>query len=260
MIGHNVVRRALESGPPLKASLFIGPNSVGKWTLAEHLITTWEIPTTDVIRIRNLNIEDARTITEAAQYYPVSGTRLILVRLDGASQESMNVLLKTMEDASEVNHFILVGSVMPLETVASRCAVFHFSLLSEDEVCQILVSRKFSQAEALRLSKASGGRVGPALMVADGVDPKEDVLLAMKAITERDRKALDGLATHWTDNHTVSMGILCREAITGRWGVFKESEVSGLGKRLSMQILAALKPNIRPRLVVRASLMSVLGD
>lgn len=258
MIGHDQIREALESRFTVKSCLFVGPPSVGKWTLAEHLVRVWEVPECDVIRVRSLTVDSAREVVEAARVFPSRGLRVILIRYDGASVAALNALLKVLEEPFSVTRFILVGTELPPRTVTSRCAVYQFSLLTNEEVKKVLLERRFSPSEATRLAKASGGSVRQALDLANDSEVKVLVLQAMKAILERDTDALDGVAARWTDEHTKVMGTLCREAISGRWGMFSAGEAEGVGKKLPLRILIALRPSIRPRLVVRSSLMSVL--
>lgn len=258
MIGHTWLRSVLEAKVPVCHLLFVGPSSVGKWTLAEHLLGVWGVPASDVIRVQSLTMVSAREVVEATQVYPAQGFRVVLVRYDGASVAALNALLLALEDPLSVTRFILIGTELPPRTVTSRCAVFQFSLLSDDEVRQVLLERRFSPKEAERLSKASGGRVRQALALANDSEVKTLVLQAMRAIMERDEDALDSVAARWKDEHTNVLGTLCREAISGRWGMFSEAEVEGIGKKLPLRILIAMLPNIRPRLVVRSSLMSVL--
>ena len=255
MIGHEPTRQFLATTGLPRVVLFLGPASVGKWTLAEQLRRDLDIDRSTVVRVRSLTMDAARELTSLALTH---GPRLIIIRLDGASDAAMNVLLKALEEADGGNRFILIASGHVLTTLMSRAQLHFFGLLSADQVKEILIERRFNPVEAERLAKASGGQVRTALALADNVDAKVVVLSALRCITERDADSLDNLAAKWTDDHTTLMARLCREAISRRWALFSEAEVDGLGRKLPLRILTALRADVRPRLVVRASLMSVL--
>lgn len=259
MIGHVQSREELEKARPHGSLLFLGPQSVGKWTLARHLIRVWGVPDSDVIMCHKLSMDVARELSETLQFYPPSGDfRVIVIRYDGSTWPVLNVLLKTMEAASNVNHFILVGSALLPGTITSRCQVYRLSLLSTQEVEQILLDRRFSPTEAKRLAAASGGQVRDALNHADDSELRTTTLAAVRALTEHDPAALDALAARWTVENTAMLATLCHEVITKRWAMFASSEVEGFPKPMALKILTVLRADIRPRLTVRSSLMSVL--
>lgn len=257
VVGHERITRVLAAELP-PVSLFIGPDSVGKWTTAEWLRREHAIQDGDLLRIRRLSADDARTITRFATVAPVGERKLVICRLDKSLPASMNALLKTLEEASESVRFILISRDMPMLTIASRAEIERFGLLTEAEVAEVLQKKNFSANQAKIYAALSGGQVRKALRAAEGLDAKVTVLSAVRAIREKDADALDNLAGKWTDEHTELLSELCLEAITGRWRIFNEAEVEGMGRRLPLKILTALRNRIRPRLVVRASLMSVL--
>lgn len=256
VIGHQPHERALRAHLPA-VSLFVGPDSVGKTTLAFQLVRAHDA---DLMRFQHLTVETARTCSEAAMMAPPRDLRVIMLDLDGASESSLTVLLKALEEAPPTTKFILIASELPMNTIVSRCSVFSFALLSEDDVAEILERKKFAPAEARKLAALSGGQIQTALKFADNLDAKVTVLSALRAIRERDSKALDGLAIKWADPHTELLSQLCREALTRRWRVFQAAEVEGMSGKLAMSILIALRANVRPRLVVRSSLMSVMKE
>lgn len=211
-----------------------------------------------MLRVRLLTSDDARSVVRFALASPLGVRRLAIIRLDQATPAALHVLLKTLEELPPTTHIILIATEMPLETIVSRAEMFRFSLLTEEQVEDVLLQRKFKPTEARRWASLSGGQVRKALDLVEDLDAKITVLSAVRAIRERDANGLDNLATKWTDQHSDLLGALCREAITGRWRIFSDAEVEGMGKKLPLSILYALRPEIRPRLVVRASLMSVL--
>lgn len=257
VIGHQELTRVLaEELPPV--ALFLGPASVGKWTTAEWLRREHTIDDGDLLRIRRLTADDARTLVRFATTAPMKEKKLAIVRLDRATPPAQHILLKTLEEIPDTSKVILIAENPPLPTVTSRSTVYPFRLLTTDEVTEILLRRKFQPTEAKRLAELSGGHVQQALTVAESMEFKVTVLAAVRALRERDAGALDNLAGKWSDEHTELLAQLCREAITYKWRIFSDAEVEGMGRKLPMQILRALRPNVRPRLVIRASLMSIL--
>lgn len=257
VVGHQNVARVLAVELPAVA-LFVGPASVGKWTTAEWLRREHTIEDVDLLRIRRLTAEDARGVVRFAATAPVGNLRLAIIRLDNATAPSQHILLKTLEQAPSTFRVILIAETWPLPTIVSRSQIFSFSLLTEEEVAEVLRKKNFKPTEAARLAALSGGSVQQAITVAENMESKVTVLAAVRAIRERDARALDNLAGKWTDLHTELLATLCRETITYKWRIFSDAEVEGLGRKLPMAILRALRPNIRPRLVVRSSLMNVL--
>lgn len=226
--------------------------------MAEHLRVARDIHPTDTIRIRTLSMDMAKGVADLIGRHGIYGERLFIIRLDGASTDARNALLKTLEDIGEDDHIILITSGPQPETLHSRSTPFYFALLTEEQVEQILRARHFNDIEAKRLAKASGGQVRNGLALADNGDLKIGVLAALRAILERDTEALDALAAKWTDEHTLLMQSMCTEIVTSRWAYFDPAEVEGTEKRTALAILTALYPNIRPRLAVRSGLMAVL--
>lgn len=261
VIGHESILAELTSGAKApRALLFVGPPSVGKWTLAEHVARKWGVPSLSILRISQLTTASARELSSLTNVAASSG-RVALVRLDGASPAALNVLLKALEEDSDTT-FVLISSEDPASTIRSRCTVYRFGYLTVDQVAEVLRRRNVSPGAALRVAQFSGGRVSKALEELRGEAEVNRVLVrsAVRAVKERDAKTLDVVATNWTDDHTQLLRNFCHEAITRRWSTFKETDVEGIGRKLPLKILSALGMDARPRLVVRAGLMEVLRN
>jgi hypothetical protein len=203
-------------------------------------------------------MDAARAIAHHAWTSPRGARFLVLARLDKANPAALSVILKTLEELPPTTSIVLIGTELPPETIVSRTELFVFPLLTDEQVVEVLLQRRFKPTEAQRWAQLARGQVQRALDLANGLDAKIPVLAAVRSIRERDEHALDGLAGRWSDEHTELLANLCREAITGRWRIFSEAEVEGMGRKLPLAILVALRPEIRPRLVVRSSLMTVL--
>ena len=243
--------------PPV--SLLIGPKSVGKWTMAEHLRAHYNILDSDLLRVFNLTADSSRMLVKFSASFPVGTRKLAIVRLDSAARNSLNTLLKTLEESFSFMNFILLAEEFPIPTIVSRAQVFRVGLLSVEEITQILVEYKgFNPDTALNRAQLSGGQVERALAVQDMKEQKMLVLRVLAAFRENNESILDELAPQWKDEHTELLTLWCSETITKRWKFFSEGESEIPGKSLPLRILMALRAEIRPRLVVRASLVSVL--
>jgi hypothetical protein len=129
--------------PP--AVLLVGP---GSWDLAS-LLAEMHGPGEVV---RPLDADSARRIRDSAQYQPASGQRLFVVGLDGAGRSAQNILLKTIEEPPRWVRFILAGTRLPLDTIASRCEVYALGAdaapRSVDEQSKVLVGGAIKAARS----------------------------------------------------------------------------------------------------------------
>lgn len=257
LIGHDAVLAALLPNPP-RVALFLGPSSVGKWTAAEHVRRAEHVAVGDVLRLRTLTVDEARTAVRFATSAAAGLTKLVIARLDGASPQALVVLLKALEDSDPSVHFILVSENEPPDTIASRAEVHRFPLLTEAQVAEVLVLLKKNPSEAAVLATRAGGHISQALRLAEQGEVKIGVLAALRAFRDHDPSVLDALAPRWTDAHTGMLEAWCREQVTGRWRIFAADECALEGSKIALRILTALRVPVRPRLVVRAQLMGAL--
>lgn len=256
--GHKGNVQELESSLPA-VSLFLGPNSVGKWELAEHLRSLKGFLSGDVLRVRRLTQENARFIVKFASERPKGVARLVIAKIDKkASVGAQNTLLKTLEEASDV-HFILIAEESPLPTIVSRSTVYRFGLLTEEDVFNILTVRKnFSQTKAENLSKVARGQIKNALAYTQEQDDKLMVLKALESLQKKNLTELESLASKWQQEHTNLLIDWCYECLTSRWVKFNPEETLIRGTAVPLRILTILKNDLRPRLVIRAGLASLL--
>ena len=259
IFGHKNLVEALEQNLP-PVSLFLGPSSVGKRATAEHLAAHHGVAEIDMLRINHLSMDSARDVVSFASVQPSTHAgRLAIVQLDSAYPGALHVLLKTLEDTSGTTRFILIAQNRPLETIVSRSTVYWFGLLSDAELSDVLSEvRGFKKETAERLSLKAGGQVSRAFEFASGYEQKPVVLQAIRAFREHDPVLLERIADRWDDDATQLLSEWCTEQITGRWRIFQDVETEIQGRDLPLKILSALKLDIRPRLVVRFSLMSIL--
>lgn len=256
--GHSEIVRAVTNHLPA-VSLFLGPASVGKWELAEHIRAERGFKSSDVLRVRRLTQENARFIVRFASERPKGFARLVIVRMtDKASVGAQNTLLKALEESINT-YFIMVAEEPPLPTILSRATTFNFGLLSEKDVENILVVRNnYPPEKAENASKVAGGRVRPALLYTQDKDSKLLVLKALDAVYRRDMSRLEPLASHWQEEHTELLISWCYESLTSQWKKFMVEETNIRGTKIPLRILISLNEELRPRLVVRSALASVL--
>jgi DNA polymerase-3 subunit delta' len=193
VIGHewatDLLGRAVRSGKPGHAYLFLGPQGVGKRTLASAFARALacerreglpcgecracqraaqgRYPDIQVISAaRNtLQIEQVRAIQADAAIAPLEGAyRVFIVReIERATAPAANALLKTLEEPPARVVLLLTAArrdqVLP--TVLSRCQVFPLRPLPEEQVRSALQERWGAAADrAELLARLSGGRLG----------------------------------------------------------------------------------------------------
>ncbi len=260
-IGHPDIQDRLKKNLPA-VSLFVGPESVGKMTVAYDTIRKHRVRDDDVMRFKKLTVTSARLISETSLQAPRGRMKVYVIVLDDAPENSMNALLKALEEAPATTRFILIATDLPMETITSRATVFRFPLLSVDSVEQILTKRSLNPTVARNAAMASKGQVKNALRYINGAtEAKMGVLAVVQAIKQRDEEALSAQASRWTDDHTLTLTTMSYEIITKQWRVFDPAEVEGVPSTLALKILEAVRPRVRGRLTINASLMSILkGD
>lgn len=260
VVGHaDVVRSLVRDFPPV--ALLWGPKSVGKWTAAEHARAENKIFEPDVLRIRRLGMDEARSVVDfASRAAHTESGRAVLIDLDTGSASAQATLLKTLEDTGPSVHFLLTSSRSCPDTLRSRARQYTFGLLSSGEVAQVMRARGHSVAQSVRLGEQSGGQVRAALAALGMAENKSVVLAAVRALREGDSEALVALADRWRDEHTTLLVQWGHEAVSGRWRLFNDAE-SGLSNTLlPLRVLIALRRDVRPRLVVRSVLADVLKE
>lgn len=257
VIGHDAVKAALEKNLP-RVTLLRGTPSIGKWTLAEHLRQTHGFTGLDVARVHLLNADRARELVEFAWRASLSERKLAIIRLDKSNDRAQTILLKALEDSQ--TYFILVASnTTVLPTITSRAETFQLSTLSRTDLAAVLQLRSnLNDAEAARLAKIGNGSVKRALTVFDGQLNKSKAVRALAAIHDHDPAGLEELAPKWTDEDTELLRTWARESITGRWSVFLPEESQFNGISFPLRLLGALRAEVRPKLAVRAALMSLI--
>ena len=202
ILGHEHVitglRSAVERDRVSHAYLFAGPDGVGKARVAEafvqllsckepapgpdacgrcrtcRLIADGRHP--DFIAVRRdgqfIKIEQVRELTKGLRFPPVeAATRAILIYdAEALHPTAANALLKTLEEPSQRNVFVLVSSQpnVLLTTIRSRCQQVRFTALSRELVASWLVREKgLDPMTADEVAAMSGGSLGAADRLVD---------------------------------------------------------------------------------------------
>jgi hypothetical protein len=262
--GHEVHRRALEQQLPA-AALLTGPPSVGKWTLTHHLAEHHDIAVVDrFVAPDGLTAALARNVVALSARAPMGTLRLVQIRLDGSTTTALNALLKTLEEPPEHTRFLLTSSAPTLPTVTSRCQIFRFGLLDEQDLTAICRAHGMDAAAAARAARLGRGQVRPALLV-DAVDGRRLAVQHLtRALAGKDHEGFDKALRGWDQTSTDMLLTWLGEVITGRWQFFDPGDALGLDqdRRTALRMLTALgrHRHARPRLAIRAALEPFLSQ
>jgi DNA polymerase-3 subunit delta' len=120
-----------------------------------------------------IKVADIKELQERMRFRPLEGTRRVVI-IDDAERmniTSANSLLKTLEEPSPTNVFVLVSSrphLLPL-TILSRCHRLRFNPVQRDVISAYLEKEHaLAPDKALILSSSSGGSIGRALALHKG--------------------------------------------------------------------------------------------
>jgi replication-associated recombination protein RarA len=255
IIGHDRLRAALEDRDD-RVSLFLGPASVGKFTLARHLAHRRGVRTADLFCLDRLLAADARSVVELSRIQPFGDTRGFIIRLDGASEQAQNILLKVLEEPLPTARFFLVASEKPLPTIISRAVVCYFGLLSDAQVTEILVQTGMDRESAVKQAPLGGGSVRPAIQ---GISQHALALVTavLTALAARDAGQLEKILLRWDDDAHQLLIRWSAEAASGRWRCFAPESGPGLRQADARRILGALGTfsAAGPRLAASAALV-----
>ena len=187
-----LLRRRLAAGRASHAYLFTGPPQIGKTLLARTLAQALNCPEPDPpcgrcptctriaggshpdVRVvkgegasDSLKIDQVRALQREAALFPYEGRKrvFILRRMDLASTEAANSLLKTLEEPPA--HVVLILTAVDLDalppTVVSRCQRLDLRPLSRGRVEAALREMGVGGDQARLLAGLSAGRIGWAI-------------------------------------------------------------------------------------------------
>lgn len=196
LVGHDwakdLLRDSLKAGRLAHAYLFTGPPQIGKTSLARILAQAINCSQPDppcgicpsCVKIAQqvhpdvrfvagqgvgaaIKIDQVRALQREAVLAPYEGRYRVFVlrRMDRATLEAANCLLKTLEEPP--GHAMLALTAVNAQalpaTVVSRCQRLDLRLATRALVLEALQERGVAQDQARLLARLSGGRVGWAL-------------------------------------------------------------------------------------------------
>jgi hypothetical protein len=277
-VGHEKVREQLqEELPPV--ALLQGPESVGKWTLASETLAHHGITGPYVRAHQRLRVDDAREVLDFLSTRGFQGrSKAVLVRVDGATEEALNVLLKVLEEPPDRSHFLLVAAAPPMLTVASRAQIFQLGYLTEQEVATVLVATtNLPMDRAEVVAQRAGGQIRRAYEAHSIEESKGPVLSVLKAAAEGNEElfctTVSGRRLVQRDGRKVKEDVFgssqlslllswAREALTGRWRMWSPAESYGLQRdhRVPNRVLKVIAGGVRPKVAVRVALWPVVWE
>lgn len=226
LVGHDRVRRLLEAELP-PVTLLRGPDSIGKWALAEHLAEHHRVEPVDRLAVASgLNSDAVHRISTWAARRAHGLFKLVLVNVTDATHRSVYLMLKLLEEPPPEVRFLLVatGAVNPV--LASRCEVFDLHTLTAAQLRQVLVEQGMSGPAAARAAREGRGQVAPALArTSDAAHCT--VVDIMCAVARRDTEAFERAIA---DADTITRDLLHRfivEALTGQRILFTDEDMHG---------------------------------
>ncbi len=203
---------------------------------------------------------------------------IIIDEAELLNEESGNALLKNLEEAGGQRVFFLLTSddSALLPTIRSRCQMFYFSLVNENEIEAGLIKLGYSQALSAESAKISWGRPGRAIMLAGSEESRKNFNAEIERWQKIENapfyqkiKAVEDLFNEKVDNLRTSEKISnALETWTVLWRarILDTMNAGGGGASLSQmaslidsfkkaQIL--LSQNMNPRLVVEEILLKI---
>jgi hypothetical protein len=262
VIGHPETRAALERELPSHPVLLLGPESIGKWPMVKWLVSyhafwynSWsaEHPSMDFVRRMRTFLASPPSPAPRG-----SGFKVVALNLDGAKASSavQNALLKDLEEPPDFARFLLVSSRSPLATISSRCVIWRWAGLTDEEVARVLVSKGVSLRDAAAIAPIGKGRVAPALAAVERFRPaKSAVLGAVRAMTARDSDLFERAVKTWGDTEDWMLRELLGAAASGNpTSLFSSTERQIIGSSVARQGIALLAASgrARPQLAIRA--------
>lgn len=200
VIGHAAILayfdRAREHGDFAHTYCFVGPDQVGKRTVARHLATQLlgkddahlathpdftsferEVDVKTGKLKKDLTVAQGRVIKHRLEQRPwLGGYQVAIINeVELLNEEAANALLKTLEEPAQKTIIFLLteNDQVLLPTIRSRSQLVYFSPVSEDIVVKGLVARGVTEELAHDVAKLAQGRPGRAIALAENDDQRQ---------------------------------------------------------------------------------------
>lgn len=155
-----VLEGAIKKGDIPHALLFSGSRGTGKTTLARIFareIGTSDVDLYEIDAASNRGIDDIRELREAVHTLPYESKQKVYIidEVHMLTKEAFNALLKTLEEPPSHVVFILATTEEEklLDTILSRCQVFHFRAPSRPVLAKMVT--EVAGNEKFKLSPAA---------------------------------------------------------------------------------------------------------
>jgi|AntRauTorckE6833_2_1112554.scaffolds.fasta_scaffold22446_2 DNA polymerase-3 subunit delta' len=245
IVGHSkqikYLNNILKSENISQAYLFVGPEGVGKFSLAKlfaealnkgfaemnednflkklknidvDILEPEVVEKKSQIKYKNIEIDDLREAQKNLSLYPSAGKKRLLIINNAHSMtiSSQNSILKTLEEPSSTAIIILVthreGDI--LETIKSRCQKTNFGLVALSEIKEGFL-KKVPDSEIEKVVMFSMGRPGEAEKIIEDkkyLKEKNDCAEELKNIVGMSVLERMDMAERYSKNIPESVGIL----------------------------------------------------
>jgi len=265
----NILNKQLSAGVFPHAYLFIGPQGVGKRTLA--LEFAQKILGTDNLTnhpdFLELNEEGEITMEPALAFIgrlslkPFVGKYKVAIinNAENLNQQSGNALLKTLEEASDSTIIILVagfGKILP--TIYSRCQTFNFNGFISEQLTDFAGREglKINQ-EILDLSFGSFGRLKRLVQDKEFFTAQKDAVTKFVKMSQAGKGQKLAMISGFADMEEADLESLLNCWMFWQFGKLKV-EPRDFGKVSAIvEALQGLKRNFNKKLVLQSLFLKI---
>jgi len=166
--------------------LYIGDRGIGKRTLVRQI---GEKLKAKIVEYDFFKVDDARSVKQVCSRV-LNQTHIFIINSDTATSQALNAMLKLLEEPPFRCGFFLCGSVVPMQTIASRGKLQFFPRLTDEELLEILRIKGMTASVAISLLPFARGSVEGAMKAYERVELCKAMLPYFKCLIDRDEKAL----------------------------------------------------------------------